>query len=202
MPDTSVRQLARRIYLEHWQAIDLIIAHKPDWVAEAKQWLKVAVAECPKWKLDAEGRRFVRFRSTDWDRYEVTQTGTAWRPSKSLLLFGFRFDNKRLRFYLGLSAVGKDNSHNRLRQTLFEAVWQQRKLFNPKTTALEDDKMVFLHWEADSILDESDYGVGWDDGATRAKIEAWIARFAENEFPAMNEVIVNCLREYEAEEQR
>ncbi len=56
-----------------------------------------------------------------------------------------------------------------------------------------------MHEENDYILDDSDYGIGWDDGATRAKIEAWVKNFAENEFPAMNDVIVNCLEEYEAE---
>ena len=50
------------------------------------------------------------------------------------------------------------------------------------------------------ILDESDYGAGWDDGSTRAKIMAWVSNFAENQFPAMNKVIVDCLREYEAEQ--
>ena len=34
---------------------------------------------------------------------------------------------------------------------------------------------------------------------TRAKIESWVKNFAENEFPAMNDVIVKCLEKYEAE---
>ena len=53
----------------------------------------------------------------------------------------------------------------------------------------------------DYILDDEDL-CNWDDPATRAKIEAWVKNFAENEnqFPAMNDVIVNCLREYEAEQ--
>lgn len=54
MPDTSVPQLARKIYLEHREAIDLISSHKPDWKAEAKQWLREAVAQQPEWKLDVE----------------------------------------------------------------------------------------------------------------------------------------------------
>ena len=58
-----------------------------------------------------------------------------------------------------------------------------------------------MHEQEDYILDVSDYGVDWDNGATRAKIETWVQNFAENNFPAMNEVIVNCLREYEAETQ-
>ena len=37
MPETSVSQLARKLYLEHREAVEEIIANKPDWVAEAKQ---------------------------------------------------------------------------------------------------------------------------------------------------------------------
>ena len=52
MPETSLSQLARKTYLEHREAIDLIIANKPDWVAEVKQWLKEAIARQPEWLLD------------------------------------------------------------------------------------------------------------------------------------------------------
>ncbi len=198
MPETSVPQLARKIYLEHWEAIDQIIAHKPDWVAESKQWLKEAVSQHSEWKLDIESPNYVRFRSTDWDRYEATQTGSGWLPSKALLLSQFRFEPRRPRLDLALSP--ENESNDRLRQWLFEAVRQHPRLFRPKSTTPPKSWAV-LHDEADSILDEADYGVGWDDGSTRAKVEAWVARFAANEFPAMNEIIVNCLREYEAEEQ-
>ena len=199
MPDTSLPQVARRIYLEHREAMDKIIAHKPDWVAEAKQWLKEAVAQHPKWKLDLEGTGFVRFRSTDWDQYDATQTGSGWAPgSNALLLFQFRFDDGLPWLDLGLSPGNAAN--NRLRQMLFDAARQHPQFFTPRTTTLPDSWAI-LHQEADYILDEADYGVGWDDGITRAKVEAWVARFATNEFPAMNEVIVNCLREYEAEMQ-
>ncbi len=198
MPETSVPQLARKIYLEHREAIDLIVAHKPDWVAEAKQWLKEAVAQHREWRLDKEDPSYVRFRSTEWDQYEATQTGSGWAPSNALLLFQFRFDSGRPRLDLGLSPENEAN--NRLRQMLFEAARQHPRLFRPNTTTLPQSWAI-LHDEADSVLDEADYGIGWDDGTTRAKLEAWIARFAANEFSAMNEVVVNCLREYEAEEQ-
>lgn len=61
------------------------------------------------------------------------------------------------------------------------------------------DGWVHLH-QSDSILDESDFGVGWDDGTTRTKLENWIADFAAHEFPAMNEIIVGCLQEIDSEE--
>ena len=200
MPDTSVPQLARKIYLEHKEAIDTIVANKPDWTAEAKQWFKEAVAQRREWKLDVEARSAVRFRSAAWDRYQATQTGNGWTPvSKALLLFMFRFDNRHElpRFTLTLSPGSQDS----LRQRLFEAAWQHPHLFKPRNTTLTQG-WASLHWEKTvSILNKADYGIGWDDGATRAKVEEWVARFAENEFPAMNEVIVNCLSEHEAEEQ-
>ena len=198
MLETSVPQLARKIYLEHREVMDQIIANKPDWVAEAKQWLREAVEQQQEWKLDLETANFVRFRSTDWDRFEATRTGTGWAPhSYALLLFQFRFDGGLPWLDLGLSRG--DSANNPLRQELFEAVRQHPKLFKPTSTTLNDG-WIILHQENNYILDEADYGVGWDDGTTRAKLEKWIADFATNEFPAMNEIIVNCLREYEAEE--
>ncbi len=199
MPETSVSQLARRIYLEHWEAIDQIIAHRPDWVAEAKQWLKEAVARQRGWELDLETTNFVRFRSTDWDRYEAMQTGMGWAPrSNALLLFEFTFENGFPWLQLALS--NGDEANNPLRQKLFEAVRQHPISFRPRSVSLSDSWMI-LHQEADYILDLADYGLGWDDGTTRAKLEKWVAGFATNEFPEMNEIIVNCLREYEAEQQ-
>ena len=199
MPETSLPQLARKIYLEHREAMDLIIAHKPNWVAEAKQWLKEAIEQQQEWVLDLEETNFVRFRSKDWDRFGATQKGTGWAPrSNSLLLFQFSFYDSLP--WLDLSLSRGDSVNNRLRQELFEAVRQHPKLFKPTSTTVSEGWMT-LHQEKDYVLDEADYGIGWDDGTTRAKLEAWITHFAANQFPAMNEVIVNCLREYEAEEQ-
>ena len=199
MPETSISQLARRIYLEHQEAMDQIIAYKPNWVAEAKQWLKEAVAQQPGWILEVEDTNFVRFRSTDWNQYEVTHTGSGWAPrSNALLLFEFTFEDGLPWLQLALS--NGDEANNPLRQKLFEAVRQHPILFRPRSVSLSDGWMI-LHQEADYILDPADYGLGWDDGTTRAKLEKWVADFATNEFSEMNEIIVNCLREYEAEQQ-
>ena len=199
MPETSVSQLARRISLEHREAVDLLIAHQPDYVAEVKQMLKEAVAQRQEWILDVEDSNLVRFRSADWDQYEATQTGSGWAPrSNALLLFQFRCSNGLPWLDLGLSPGNAAN--NRLRQELFEAVRQRPQLFRPKSTSLNDGWTI-LHEEDDYVLDAADRGVGWDDGTTRAKIEAWVAHFAATEFPAMDETIISCLREYGTEEQ-
>ena len=196
MPETSVSQLARSIYLEHREAIQLIAANQPDWVAEAKQWLREAIVRQEIWKLDLEASTYVRFRPTDWDKYDVMHTGSLWAPgSDALLLFQFRFEKELFRLDLGLS---KDDANDRFRQKLFETVQQHPQLFRPGGSS---DRWAILHEDADYVLDMSDYGVGWDDGSTQEKLEKWIEDFAANRFPAMNEIIVNCLSEYKPEGQ-
>ena len=199
VPDanTNIAELARKIYLEHREVVDLIKSHEPDWQSETVQILKEAVAKQSNWKLDLSDRNYVRFRSIGWDRFEAMQTGNGWAPSSnSLLLFQFRFYDQMPWLDLGLSTG--DDTNNPLRNRLFESIRQRPDLFRLKTASLTDGWAI-LHEEKDYILDESDYGVGWDDGTTRAKIEAWVKNFAEKEFPAMNEVIVNCLEQYERE---
>ena len=54
-----------------------------------------------------------------------------------------------------------------------------------------------LHEEPHRILEPADYGPGWDDSSARRKIEAWIDRFAAEQFPEMNRIIVDCLRRHQ-----
>ena len=80
MPDTSIDQQARRIYLEHWEALDRIFANKPNWIEETKPILREAVAKHSFWKLDREETQFVRFRAADWDEFPVAGPAPAGRP--------------------------------------------------------------------------------------------------------------------------
>ena len=47
VPDNNseISHLARQIYLEHREAIELIYSNRPDWTGEAKQIFKEAVAQ-------------------------------------------------------------------------------------------------------------------------------------------------------------
>ena len=47
---------------------------------------------------------------------------------------------------------------------------------------------------------DSSYLDDWDAELVRDRVEAWMLDFAERKFPAMNEVIVKCLEEYDAEQ--
>ena len=188
----ELERLARKIYLENREVVDLLKKNGPDWVAEAKQMLKEAVAEQELWKLDAEDRGFVRFRPAHWDDYPSTRTGKGWAGSESLLLFQFRFDDSIPWLDLALSA-GFDGL---VRKSLFDSVRQHPGVFRLMENSLKDGWMT-LHQERDYMLDEADYSAAWDDGTVRSKIREWVSAFAEDKFPKMNEVIVNCLAGYE-----
>ncbi len=195
MPETSLSQLARKTYLEHREAIDLIISNKPNWVAEARQWLREAIEQQPEWLLDKEDRSHIRFRTAVWDRHDATQTEGGWSPtSNTLLRFEFTFSGDLP--YLQLALSPKNETNDFLRLKLFETARQKPQLFKLKASS-PARHWIHLH-ESDYILNESDFGIGWDDGTTRTKLEKWIDDFAAHEFPAMNEIIVGCLQEIDA----
>ena len=195
MPDTSIDQQARRIYLEHWEALDRIFANKPNWIEETKPMLREAVAKYPFWKLENETAQFVRFRAADWDEFPSSKTGTGWAPnSHALLLFQLRFDDETPYLDLGLSIAGPENAG--IRAALFDVVRQNPAIFKPTRNSLTDGWMI-LHEEPDCILEAADYGPAWDDGTVRRKIDAWIDDFAVNKFPEMNRIIVDCLRRHQ-----
>ena len=196
MPETSLDRQARRIYLEHWEAIERIVANKPNWIDETKPMLREAVAKHPFWKLDREDPQYVRFRAADWDEFPSSSTGTGWAPeSNALLLFQLRFDDEVPYLDLGLSPADPGNTE--VRALLFDAVRQNPAVFKPTRNSLIDGWMI-LHVEPECILEQADYGPGWDDGTVRPKIEAWIDNFAAEQFPKMNKIIVECLRQHQA----
>ncbi len=198
VPETSVRQLARQIYLEHKDAIDLIIQHKPNYIEEMKREFLTALGDVNGWVLDREDSGFVRFRSLEWDNFEVQETGTGWLPqSSALILFQINFRDGAMNlpyFDVGLSPGPNET----FRRRLLDNAINKPGLFTPRDRSYRSGWIVLDQKEY--ILEEADLK-RWDDPSVRGKIHAWVHNFAENELPAMNEVVVNCLREHEAETQ-
>ena len=194
--DSEIAKLAREIYLEHREAIELINRHKPDYAAEIKQILKEAISQQEGWVLDLEGGAYVRFRSSDWDRFESLKTGTSWGPNKSLLLFEFYCpsDPKGTTGPALVLGPGTDES---IRQRLFETARQNPKVFKPSSTLRES--YTRLDQDRRNLLDDSDLGDKWSNDATRNKLMELVKKYAENDFPSMNEAIVRCLEEFESD---
>ena len=197
VPDsTEINQIARKIYLEHRDAIELIYQHKPNFVDEAKRILREAIRHQTNWSLDQEYPLFLQFRPQEWADYQSMATGTGWLPSTALLLFQFNFrDGRNNMPYLRLTISPGDNEP--VRQKLFDAAQYLPNVFTPRNAHYHTGWMVID--ENEYILDESDYD-RWDDPSVPAEITEWVADFAANRFPAMNEAIVKCLREHEAEQ--
>ncbi len=199
VPDsnTNIAELVRKVYLEHREAIELIIQHKPDLVVEMKQIFKDAIKRQGKWRLDCEDAVFLRFQSIDWGGFEVQKTGTGWlaQSSNALLLFQINFrDGPANLPYLDLGlSPGTDET---IRQKLFDSA-RQSSLFTPRIANFRSGWIVLDAKEY--ILYEGDMN-HLGDPSVRDKIEAWVDKFTTEQFPAMNKVIVECLRGYTAEQ--
>lgn len=197
VPESNeIAELARKIYLENREAIELLIRHKPNYIEEMKQEFRVAIGDISGLSLDCEDSGFLRFRSLEWNDFEIQETGTGWLPrSSALILFQINFRDGAMNlpyFDVGLSPAADET----FRRRLFDSAINKPGLFTLRDRSYRSGWIVLDAREY--ILEESDLK-RWDDPSVRAKIHAWVKNFAENEFPAMNEVIVNCLREYEAE---
>lgn len=192
VPETSLQQLARKIYLEHRDAIELINQYRPDFIAEAKPLFKEAINRQHGWTVTYEENRFFGFRPDSWrpyitipDEYDLLRFQLDWR-----------FDGNYPR--LGLVIPPVSDTNREVREKLHQACLQQGNRF--PGIQRRGDSWLWLVWTG-PILGESDYSNWQDQAAIQAKIEAWFEKFTTELFPPMNDVIVNCLREHKAEQQ-
>lgn len=195
VPDTmsNARALARKIYMENRGVIDFINANKPDYAEEGERIVQDAIAlHKDKWIPDWKERKLVFFRSTDWDQFEVLRTGTGWGNPGSVITFAFDFRPEHLQLICTLGP-GTDEA---VRQKIHEDIGRHGGLFSHSGRGLSRS---YTRLDVKGpITTDADYD-NWDDPAVRAKILDWVADFAENKFPDMNAVIVESLRECEAQ---
>ena len=119
-------KLARQIYLEHREAIELIYRYRPEYQAEIKQVLREAISRQESWKLDVEGNPFVRFRPVDWDRFESQRSGSGWGGSPTLLLFELYCPSDPTQASGPYLVLGPSSDEN-IRQELFETARQKTR---------------------------------------------------------------------------
>ena len=191
VPETDeIAKQARKIYVEHREIIELIYRHKPDYQAEMNQILQDAIRQHGDWLLDDTNTKYVRFCPTKWQEFGCFRTGTGW-PSKAVILFEFYCTPRNTHFSLVLAP-----SKESVRSVLFERIKQDSRVFNYARGMLKDDYQ-HVHRQR-NILNNSDLNNWYDtDSLGPAKLRQYLADFAQNDFPAMNEIIVGCLSEYE-----
>ena len=151
------------------------------------------VAQQNRWQIKDQDAWYFRFRPTEWDQFATMNSGTGWQ-SQSLLLCQLYCTNDNSHFYLTLSP-GADQ---KVRRKIYETATQNPHLFNSTRSAFSEGWLP-IHRE-ENILEDADLD-RWDDedAPGRRKLRNWLSNFADQQFPAMNEVIVKCLQDYEAE---
>lgn len=83
-----------------------------------------------------------------------------------------------------------------IRSTIFDGIIQNSSLFNRTGFALKDGYQ-HVHRQYNE-LDSSDLNNWYNtDSSGPDKLRQYVADFAQNEFPEINKVIVNCFREHE-----
>lgn len=196
--DTSVRDLARKIYAEHSGAVELIYQHKPDHQMEVKAILSEVIQRQEGWELVRvmlSQRNRHRFFPVEWSEFEVFHTGKAWGRCKAMMLFEFFTLPSSLELVLCLgsseNAVVREAVDARIRA--FDGVTNWTQEYHPNRTYLGCDI-------ARGILDASDFEQ-WDEEAVRAKIEAYVSDFAQNQYPKIRDAVTQCFREFEASSQ-
>ena len=194
VPDTSIAQLARKIYLEHRDAIEQIIKHKPDYFEEVRESLKEAVAQQEGWTLVPQNDTpdLICFLPDVLEEFEVLKVGK-WVPNH-LLWFEFGCIDKGNdvgKAWFQIELAPAPNKGKAVREKIIETFRRRDDLFQNET---EYDGGG-MRWEApDWLIKDADLGIDWDDGIVYNRVN----QFASNEFPRILEVVVNCLREYEA----
>ena len=190
VPDTSARDLARRIYLEHRTLFDQVFESRPNIQSELKQRLEAVIARHPKLKpLEKVFNNQLPFEPADWKVLADVQNTTAGR--NRLLVFRCYLKGINAYIDLGMNA-GKTKD---IRMKVFETVKQKTEIFrgdfDHETLA---PGWITLH-QTPNILDEADYA-NWDTLKVREKIDSFVSDFAEKEMPKMSEIIADCLSDY------
>ena len=191
----EVGELARQTYLEHREVIELLSRHKPDYAAEIRQILKEAISQQDGWLLDTESGSYVRFRSSRWDRFESMRTGRGWASSPALLLFEFYCPTNPTGTG-GAALTLSPGTDEAVRRQLYETARQTPRLFKPRHSSLQGGHTMLDEYRW-NLLEESDLGARWADGTAQEKLKEWVKRYAEDEFPAIDDAIVQCLESFE-----
>ena len=198
VPEVSndVHELARRIYRKHKRAIDLIIEHRdryqPNYVTEGFWMVREAVGKESRWREAQCNHPYARFVSADWAGYEELILAE-W--PYSLLLFEVRVTSTGAELYFSMASGGDEA----IRRKVFDRIKENPATFNCDQASYTDG-FIRLHTVGD-ILKEADYESWWDEERTRATVVRRLDDFARGEFPKINRIILECLRELRSESQ-
>lgn len=201
VPDTNLKQLATKIYLRHREAIDLINREKGSYyLDDMREICREAVGVRESWRLlgERDGGELIGFIDTSWEKCSLFRTGTGWFPyTGPLLMLDFDLrDIGQLKLLLTIATADTED----VRRLLFDKTQGKHPgFFDHRGSPRGGYRQSHIRlYASNPILSGSDFvdgdAVSWRDRVTR-----WITDFAENEFPKMNEIILDSFQEIETE---
>ena len=201
VPDTSLKQLATKIYLRHREAIDLIHRYKSSYYLDGLSELcREAIGLRESWNLvgERDAGELMGFIDTSWKDFSVFRTGSGWLPyTNSLLMLDFDFrEIGQLNLLLTIASADKED----IRKLLFDKTQgKYPDIFDHRGSPRGgySDSTIRLY-ASRPILSEPDF-IDGDVESWRDKVTEWLSDFAANEFPKMNEIILDSFREIETE---
>jgi hypothetical protein len=168
--DSEISQLARKIYREHQQAMDLIFEHRPDLQTELAEVVKTLIAEAKPHGivLSDSSKSYIRFSLEEWIIHEV------------LLVFEFQNvpGDLSLRLYI-YSDVPR-----RLQQTISNFASEHPKVFRGVRRKGSSVRRIYNH----RFLTERDFAEA-DLEELEAKTKAEWEKFLAHDLPAIRETL-------------
>ena len=192
VPSTAVESLATRIYLQHREAIDLIIKHREAYIKDLEQFCSEAIEQQDGWVPSEPQEKLVGFFHNGWKRFDSFRTDDGWNPVSDAALL-FHFDLRERGTAHLILTIPKGNVADVARKELFHMAQRRPDVFDHKGHGFGGeytDSWIRLH-VSEPILSDEDF-INWDRAAARQKILDWAVEFAADEFPAMNDAIVAC----------
>ena len=195
--DTRIRRLANRMYLKHREAIDLIVENRDAHIAEVKEYCHCAIKQYANWKYVGEHRngKLIRFIDRSWEEFEIfkMEPRSANTDPPCLLLIDFDFREVGMVKLLLTLMTGEDEDARK--QVFDETQGRHPHIFDhrgDRKGGTYGSSHIRLY-ASEPALREKDFIEG-DSAAWRESITGRLSDFAKNEFPPMNKVIVECLR--------
>jgi len=184
LSESEVQKLAREIYSNHKQAIDLIIEARPDVQQELWDVVREVMKDSNELRHDFSNKSTIRYYDPRWDLHPELKLGEAWTSSNRMLLVEFKNNRASLGLHLILGP-GPEETRQRVYD---ESVSSRRTKVSKKLTGSWTDLY------SRPILRASDYEDPNLD-AMRGKIEKALKEFLTQDLDDIADMVDSALGE-------
>ena len=201
VPDTEMKRLATRIYLQHREAIELIYRHKEDYIGDLSKICSKAIDRQESWELigSRSGNRLLAFIDPSWKEFRTFHKGTLLLPESDALLW-LDFDFRVIGEVTLILTMSAGNIKDDFRKLLFDKTKGRHPyIFNHRGSPRgEYSSSTVRLYASEPILSEFDI-ISGDESSCSDRIMKWVSNFAKVEFRDINRIIVDSLEEIDDE---